>query len=433
MKIKAGVFIILLIILICGAVYANSEVSAIDNGLSHNLETIYGDEDVLDGLQVGLKYLTPKNLTFSSELSFRKGGTFEESTITSTTKTEDAGIDETSIYYMPGLYMSGDEKLSKWVYDHTGIYAKGVRHENKGFFYLIPDAEDVIFEGYLYDEDGMTSTEKANPEKIELPEGNGIYAVDYTESPTASYVVSPNADTIVLIGRLDEDCTVRMMGITRDGRFLEIFYTEDGLLKMRTLDTSSGDLSNETVLFKEDDVSRDLTIYFPEELKSDDEEDYTIVSCGKGFYVVDNSCEKPEIAIKAIYGEADGPDVMGKWLERNESRCRRVWYDGDRLVSLQRVMKKDPVFKDHKGTSVLVYGKDGLEYVGIIGSGIYEKNNDQLYDAYANEYMDENYSDCWIHPDEKAEKSETDEEDEDGPYFYTGSFWGFYSIDKVKY
>ena len=433
MKIKAGVFIILLILMLCAAVYANAEVSAVDHGLTHSLETLYGDEDTLDGLQVGLKYLTANDLTFKSELNFHKGGNIEEKTITETTRREDAGLEETSIYYTPSLYSTEDEKLSKWVYDHTGIYAKGVRFENTGFFYLTPDVEDVIFEGYLYDEDGTTATERANPDKIKLPEGQGIFSVDYKESPSASYIVAPNADTIKLVGKLDDSCTIRKIGTSRGGRFLEVFYTEKGLLKMRVLDTLSVTFSEETVLFDEDDVSRDLVIYFPDNLKTDGESDFAIVSCGKGFYVIDNSGSTPEITIKAMYGTVDGPEELGKWLENNESRCRRVWYDGERLISLQRVVKTDLVFKDHKGTSVVVYNKDGLEYAGIIGSGIYEKENDWLYDAYANEYIDANYSDGWVYPEENSGESDTEEEDEDGSYFYMGDFWGFYSIDKVNY
>ncbi len=434
MKVKAGVFTILLILLISIAIFANIEVSGMDNGLSHSLETLYGNENVLDGLKIGLYYDAPGGLLFRSDLIFSKDGSFKEKTKTS--PSEDDSVRTTSRYNDPDAISNDDKVLAKWVHCHTGKKVISKRYGSHGFFYIGTDTDSV---SDYYDNDIEYSIWK----DIALPDMNGVFAVDYTGSADSPYLQTPNSETIRSIAEFKDDCVIKKMGFSKDGRFLEILYFEEGLLKIKVLDIESEELTDETVLFDEEATLNNLNVYFPGSLYTDETEekncDYTIVSCDKGFCLIDNSRKMPEITINAEFGEEDGPNVLGTWLVKDEFRHRRVCYDGERFTSVQRVVKTDPVYNEFKGISILVYGKDGLEYAGIVDSNLYERQTENLIDAYAREYADSDISGRYAQLNESTggfdiEDMEVEEVDENEEcWYYTGDIWGFYSIYSLKY
>ncbi len=401
MKLKAVIFILITVLLLGGAIYANSQIKDVDTGLTHSLYTISGDESALEGVEAGLSY-TVDQVVFKSRLDFTKDGIKEE-TITEKTR-GDQGWFAYEFYsrYSPYGNYSDIQKLEIWLYDHYGEFTNGIKVDKRGYFYRrsAEELEPGILPGYFFDSSGWTEDYKNNIEKQELPKGNGIYTIDYKAKKDADYIVDPDMSTTRLLMEFDEDCVIRKMGFSMEKKYLEVLYTKDGDLRFRAMDLETEKTVCDMDLFREKDAAASLVVYFPEQLKAEGESDITLIGCDTGLIVLRTGNGEFDKVIDRTFTKDDSPKKLGRYLDHSPNRSTKAYFDGKRLVFLSRVVKTDNIYPEHKGIHLMVFEGKDLEYSGVITSPIYSSDEERLYDAYAEDYIEYMTNDGWIYPDD---------------------------------
>ena len=78
MKVKTVIFIILLLILLAGTVYINDKVSAYGYDTDFELESIYGDQGLLDGAEIRLQDVLSNTCFWDSHIRFEDGKLISE-------------------------------------------------------------------------------------------------------------------------------------------------------------------------------------------------------------------------------------------------------------------------------------------------------------------------------------------------------------------
>ncbi len=432
-KIRSGIVILMMVILVAAAFVVQDRVSAEDKGLSHGLDTIYGDPECLDGLKAELTYETADTTLWTSELRFEAGGMKEFTNVRPLTSD-----DKSNAHYdmeNNASYASEDGKLMAWVWDHYEKNCQAVRIGDIGYFCVIEGSDEpVTIPGVLYNEDGTRAfTDGAH--KYELPDGNGIYKVEYRTSESASYITKPDHETLDLAMELDSDCTVRSIGLSEDGKYLEVFFTEGESLRMSLLNVESDEVTSTIEIMSGENPGEGFFAYYPKDMVVDGEGDLTLTALKDGFCLIENKDGKLGKVLERKFDDRDGKESLEGLLYNTEFRRNKCCYDGNRFVILSRIVRSDSLYKDHKGTVALVYDKNDLIYEGVITSSIYESENDKLRDLYALEYYGYQYDDGWVEdldpdddPDYTAEDIIEEPEDDAEQWYYTGHDWGMYDI-----
>ena len=402
-KIRSGIVILMMVILVAAAFVVQDRVSAEDKGLTHNLDTIYGDPECLNGLKAELSYETADTTLWTSELRF-EAGEMKESTDARPLTSDD----KSNAHYdmeNDASYASEGGKLMAWVWDHYEKNCEAVRIGDTGYFYVIEgmDDEPVTIPGVLYYEDGTRAfTEGAH--KYELPEGNGIYKVEYRTSESASYITKPDHETLDLAMKLDSGCTVRSIGLSEDGKYLEVFFTEGESLMMSLLNVESDEVTSTIEILSGEDSGEGFYAYYPKDKLIDGEGDLTLTAVKDGFFLIENKDGKPGKVLVRKFDDKDGKESLEDLLYNTEFRRNKCCYDGNRFVILSRIVRSDSLYPDHKGSVILVYDKNDLMYEGVITSSIYKSENDKLRDFYAAEYSGYQYNDGWVEKLDPADR-----------------------------
>ena len=73
MKNKTIIFLVLLVVLFAGALGSGAVFGQTDSDPGISIETLYGDMSALDGLKVGMSYVTHESLYWKTEAAFDKG------------------------------------------------------------------------------------------------------------------------------------------------------------------------------------------------------------------------------------------------------------------------------------------------------------------------------------------------------------------------
>lgn len=432
-KIKSGIVILMMVIFVAAAFMVQGRVSAEDKGLTHNLDTIYGDPECLDGLKAELTYETADTTLWTSELSFEAGGVKETTDVRPLTSD-----DKSKAHYdleNDASYSSEGGKLMAWVWDHYEKNCEAVRIGDTGYFYVIEGMDEpVTIPGVLYYEDGTRAfTDGAH--KYELPEGNGIYKVEYRTSESASYITKPDHETLKLAMELDGDCTIKSIGTSEDGKYLEVFFTDGESLRMSTLSVESDEVTSTIEILSGENPGEGFYAYYPKDNLIEGKGDLTLTALKDGFCLIENKDGELRKVLERKFNDRDGKESIEGLLYNTEFRRSKCCYDGNRFVILSRIVKSDSLYKDHKGTVALVYDKNNLIYEGVITSSIYEMDKDKLRDFYALEYYGYQYDDGWVEDLDPAddpdysEDSMMDETEEDAEqWYYTGHNWGMYDI-----
>ena len=432
-KIRSGIVILMMVIFVAAAFMVQGRVSAEDKGLTHNLDTIYGDPECLDGLKAELTYETADTTLWTSELRF-EAGEVKESTdvrpLTSDDKSKAHYDLEKSV-----SYASEEDMLAAWVGEHFEKYCQAVRIGDTGYFYITEDSnEPVTIPGVMYNGDG-TRAYTDGTHKYELPEGNGIYKVEYKTSESASYIIKPDHETLKLAMELDSDCTIKSIGPSEDGKYLEVFFTEGESLRMSTLSVESDEVTSTIEILSCENPGEGFFAYYPKDKLIEGEGNLTLTALKDGFCLIENKDGELRKVLERKFDDRDGKESLEGLLYNTEFRRSKCCYDGNRFVILSRIVKSDSLYKDHKGTVALVYDKNNLIYEGVITSSIYEMDKDKLRDFYALEYYGYQYDDGWVEDLDPAddpdysEDSMMDETEEDAEqWYYTGHNWGMYDI-----
>ena len=424
MKIKAGIFILILLIFLGGAVYVNHEVKNLDPGLRHDLYTIYGDEKELDDIEISLRYKTDA-IVWDGDLTFSNGELTENvSTFEPDINSEDP---EKNYYSLINPTRTKEEVFEQWLYRHYDIYPKAVRYDDDlGYFYAMKDPTDDEIPTYLFDETWVNG-KKPEYDKYKLPEGNGIYRIDYVSNPTASYILQPDPESTHLAVKMDAEAVIRSMGTTMMGSvdsdqpvYLEVFYTENGRLKFKAIDALTEETAGELDITEEANLGENLNVLYPENFFMDEGE-LTLVIYDNGFTLISFRDGKFEKVMERIYDENDSRDLLEGLLSGIDYRCLNADLKGDRLVIASRVVRGDPLYDEHKGTYILVYEKGELRYAGIIGSDIYSSDDARLEDFYA----------LYQYQNELIE-SEEDIPAEDADYIWYGD-WSYFDINYLMF
>ena len=424
MKIKAGIFMLILLIFIGGAVYVNHEVKNLDPGLKHDLYTIYGDEKELDDIEISLRYKTD-TIVWDGDLEFSNGELTENvSTFEPDINSEDP---EKNYYSRINPTRTEQEVFEQWLYRHYDIYPKAVRYgDDLGYFCAMKDPSEDEIPSYLFDENWVNG-KKPEYDKYKLPEGNGIYRIDYVPNPTASYILQPDPESTHLAMEMDEEAVIRSMGTTMMGSvdsdqpvYLEVFYTEDGRLKFKAIDALTEETAGELDITEEANLGKNLNVLYPENFFMDEGE-LTLVIYDKGFTLISFRDGKFEKVMERIYDENDSRDLLEGLLSGIDYRCLNADLKEDRLVIASRVVRGDPLYDEHKGTYILVYEKGELRYAGIIGSDIYSSDDARLEDFYA----------LYQYQNELIE-SEEDIPEEDADFIFYG-YWSYFDINNLMF
>ena len=437
MKIKTIIFFILLIALVGGMVWVNGEADKINNDIGISVDTIYGDQTATDGIDIGLSFETNESLLWKSNVAFRGNDTEANTEFTKGSfDTQDKLFSE-----MHGATdYDNDQLLERYVRDTYGREPVGIYSEGKGYFYITGDA---VYSSYLgYDEDSI-------PEPTEtLPEGNSVFTMDYDTYEGTDFITRPEDGSLRSITDFGDDEKILSIGLSEDGSRLECIYKKGNDINLRAVSTDSGEITTDEKVLEE---AGDIYIYYPKDLEVGD---VTMIANDESFLIYENRAGNLSKVIERSFDKEDGPDTLGRWYEDNKYRCRKVYYDGERLAVSFRIARPDPFYKDHKGTAVLVYSRDDLEYVGVIGSELYGIRDVSAPDYYATEYefgrfigqdMDElvtEYTDGsrWYEPNEeyKAVQKRNEEADEeeglDSPtdQVFDTMGLGYYDIEYIK-
>ncbi len=182
-------------------------------------------------------------------------------------------------------------------------------------------------------------------------------------------------------------------------------------------------------------------------------EDEIILFNDKGFTVLKKDSENYSVALRREFTAEDSPAALGRWFENNPYRQLKTYYDGQRLAVTFRIAQPDPLYQSHKGTAVIVYTADGLEYIGVLGSELYDIHGVNASDYYAKCYelgqfvgvdidvlVGETGSGSYYEPNEEyrevAERMEKEELAENEKYPVNDLFFnsgdGYYSIDYIR-
>ena len=415
---------LILLVFLGGAVYVNHEVKNLDPGLRHDLYTIYGDEKELDDIEISLRYKTDA-IVWDGDLTFSNGELTENvSTFEPDINSEDP---EKNYYSLINPTRTKEEVFEQWLYRHYDIYPKAVRYDDDlGYFYAMKDPTDDEIPTYLFDETWVNG-KKPEYDKYKLPEGNGIYRIDYVSNPTASYILQPDPESTHLAIKMDAEAVIRSMGTTMMGSvdsdqpvYLEVFYTENGRLKFKAIDALTEETAGELDITEEANLGKNLNVLYPENFFMDEGE-LTLVIYDNGFTLISFRDGKFEKVMERIYDENDSRDLLEGLLSGIDYRCLNADLKGDRLVIASRVVRGDPLYDEHKGTYILVYEKGELRYAGIIGSDIYSSDDARLEDFYA----------LYQYQNELIE-SEEDIPAEDADYIWYGD-WSYFDINYLMF
>ncbi len=109
MKVKTVIFIILLLVLVAGTVYINDKVSAYGYDTDFDLESIYGDQGLLDGAEIRLQNVLSNTCFWDSHIRFEDGKPVTE---TSVEPEEDDA---------PGIVNYGEAKEKNGIYQEHDL------------------------------------------------------------------------------------------------------------------------------------------------------------------------------------------------------------------------------------------------------------------------------------------------------------------------
>ena len=416
MKIKTVLLLILALLLVGGAAYANSKIidigDELESSLDHDLQTLYGDENALDGVGLDLSYVAADSIEWDSALDFTGGEIREANRLRDYTE---------SRYEMYGYgwdyrYQTPDEKVMQWVYDNFGIVNFSRRLGDKAYFYKADDFP----KDFVYTETYYEGQEKTKPEKGKLPEGNGVYLMEYLSSPGAEYVKNPDKEGVRLLVKLGSDAEVKAMGFSKDEKYLEVIYSEGGrvCLKVVVLETEKEVASIDLMDAGDDDP---MHVFLPGEIKvgSDDAaeadaSELTLVAGSEGLVLVENKGGNFAKVVDRKFDEKDSFAALGDWLNKSDKRRNAIAYDGERLIMLSRIVKSDPLYDDHKGTLVMMYSGEDLKYSGIITSTLYRSEDKRLKDYFALTYENKY------------------EEDQDYEWLDQDEYWSYFDIVGIR-
>ena len=307
-KIKSGIVILMMVIFVAAAFMVQGRVSAEDKGLTHNLDTIYGDPECLDGLKAELTYETADTTLWTSELSFEAGGVKETTDVRPLTSD-----DKSKAHYdleNDASYSSEGGKLMAWVWDHYEKNCEAVRIGDTGYFYVIEGMDEpVTIPGVLYYEDGTRAfTDGAH--KYELPEGNGIYKVEYRTSESASYITKPDHETLKLAMELDGDCTIKSIGTSEDGKYLEVFFTDGESLRMSTLSVESDEVTSTIEILSGENPGEGFYAYYPKDNLIEGKGDLTLTALKDGFCLIENKDGELRKVLERKFDDRDGKERL---------------------------------------------------------------------------------------------------------------------------
>ena len=362
MKNKTIIFLVLLVVLFVGALGSGAVFGQTDGDPGINIETLYGDMSALDGLKVGMSYVTHESLYWKSEVSFENGSMASSSDFR---------------YIKP---LKDQNWYNSWT-DRENKRDKSVRMDVKELFSLRSGALAGEKKGYFY------VAEDADISKAEgLPAGSGIYAMDYESSGNVEYVTNPVKDSVRLIADLGEGSTVKSMGFTEDEKYLEVFYVDGESLKVMTVDVSSEKTVSDMCLMPMEEMGEDPYYYYASDLGSEDVSDISMAASEKGFVLLKNENGKLTKAVERQFTKDDGPEGFANWTRKKAYRWLRTNYDGDRLVFCFRIAGMDAVNNRLSGTGVAAYGKEGLRYVGILTTELSSLDKAKIRDYYEEMY-----------------------------------------------
>ena len=369
MKIKTIIFFILLIALIGGMVWVNGEADKINNDIGITVDTIYGDQTAASGIDIGLSFETNGSLLWKSNVAFRGNDTDVN---TEFTKGSFDTWDKISDEMHGATDYDKDQLLERYIRETYGKEAVGIYSEGKGYFYITGDA---VYSSYLgYDEDSI-------PEPTgTLPEGNSVFTMEYDTYEGTDFITRPMDGSLRSITEFGDDEKILNIGLSEDGSILECIYKKENEIFLRALSTANGEILTDEKVLKE---AGDIYTYYPKDLETGD---ITMIANDKGFLIYENKDGNLSKVMDRSFTKEDGPETMGRWYENNKYRCRKVYYDGERLAVSFRIARPDPSYQEHKGTAVLVYDKDDLKYVGVIGSELYGIKDVSAPDYYATDY-----------------------------------------------
>jgi hypothetical protein len=204
--------------------------------------------------------------------------------------------------------------------------------------------------------------------------------MEYDTYEGTDFITMPKEGSLRSITDFGADEKILSIGLSEDGSFLECIYKKGNDIYLRAVSTDSGEITTDEKVLKE---AGDIYAYYPKDLETGD---ITMIANDKGFLIYENKDGNLSKVMERSFDEEDGPDTLGRWYEDNKYRRRKVYYDGERLAVSFRIARPDPIYKDHRGTAVLVYSGDDLEYVGVIGSELYGIRDVSAPDYYATAY-----------------------------------------------
>ena len=361
MKTKTCVFLVLLIVLLAGAGISGTAFGNTLQDPGIGIETLYGDLSSLDGVKVGLSYVTYDSLLWKSEVTFAKDGFSAD----------------TDFRYVDPL--KDQRWYNKWT-DRETLKDKDVRTDVKKAFGLRVRALAGDKTGYFYPAEGA-DTDKAEG----LPEGNGVYAMDYG-STNVEYAVNPIEGSVRLLADLGPGSIVRSIGYSEDGKYLEIFYEKDGMLRAGAVDLGSEKTVSDIGLVPLDKTGEEMYFYYPADLNAEGISDIAMAASDKGFTLLANEDGKLTKAVERKFTKDDGPEGFADWTRKKAYRWLKTSYDGDRLVFCFRIAGRDVINKKLSGTGITAYDRDGLRYAGVITSELISLERAKIRDFYEEMY-----------------------------------------------
>ena len=362
MKNKTIIFLVLLVVLFAGALGSGAVFGQTDSDPGISIETLYGDMSALDGLKVGMSYVTHESLYWKTEAAFDKGSMTTSSDFRYVNPLKDKN------WYNSWTDRENkrDKSVRVDVKELFSIRVKALAGEKTGYFYAPEDTDFSKTEG--------------------LPEGTGVYAMDYESSGNVDYVTNPVRESVRLIADLGEGSTVKSIGFTEGEKYLEVFYTDGKSLKVMTIEVSSEKILSDIALMPADEMGEDPDYYYDSDLGSEGVSDISMAASEKGFVLLVNDNGKLTKAVERTFRKDDGPEGFANWTRKKAYRWLRTNYDGDRLVFCFRIAGMDEVNDRFSGTGITAYNKDGLKYVGVITTELIDMDKAKIRDFYEEMY-----------------------------------------------
>ncbi|MBQ4467118.1 MAG: hypothetical protein II918_02755 [Firmicutes bacterium] len=373
MKLKTWIFFIALILIASGAVYANTVVNQISHDISITSENIYGDQAVMDGVSIGLSYEAESSLRWDSNIRYDAKNIATDTELTKGNFNTWENV-VSAIGMEPTGEYTNDQLVENFIRDTYCKEAGGKYADGRGYFYIKGEA--------VYPADYLEDYGEYPTPQGELPDINAVFTMDYDIYEGTDFITRPLKDSIRPITEFEEGCEIMDLGLSKDAKCLEVIYKKSDDVRIRIVDAASGEMIYDDRIGLSDD---EFNVLFPEDME-ESAEDAVIVFSDKGFTLVAEEAGKYAKVIEKSFDSNDGPETLGRWYEANPYRFKKTFFDGDKLVFAYRIAATDPIYENYKGTAVIAYERDGLKYIGTIGSELNDIKGVKALDFYAVDY-----------------------------------------------